>query len=319
MDDSFAAADFIASHKPERALIIGAGYIGLEMADALRHQKIGVTVVEQLPSVLPTVDRELGDALGTYIESHGVEVKTGVRIQEIGREGDALRVTGDDGFDRRVDMVLVVVGVKPVTELAKAAGIATGLRGAIIVNRSMATNVNDIYAAGDCVVTYHRLLNADTYMPLGTTAHKQGRVAGESAAGGQARYGGSLGTQVVKVFDWAVARTGLRDHEARSAGYHPVTVEFSTWDHKAYYPGAHRLTFRITGDEITGQLLGAQLMGHWQGAVAKRVDIFAMALYHQMSVADILEADLSYTPPLGSPWDAVQMAAEHWQKHRQDT
>ena len=318
MDDSFAAADFIASHKPERALIIGAGYIGLEMADALRRQQIAVTVVEQMSAVLPTVDRELGEALGTYIESHGVEVKTGVRIQEIGRDGDGLRVTGDGDFDRRVDMVLVVVGVTPVSELATMAGIATGLRSAVVVDRTMATNFDDIYAAGDCVVTYHRLLNADTYMPLGTTAHKQGRVAGENAAGGQALYGGSLGTQVVKVFDWAVARTGLRGHEARVAGYHPVTVEFSTWDHKAYYPGAHRLTFRITGDEITGQLLGAQLMGHWQGAVAKRVDIFAMALYHQMQVADILEIDLSYTPPLGSPWDAVQMAAEQWQKHRQD-
>jgi NADPH-dependent 2,4-dienoyl-CoA reductase/sulfur reductase-like enzyme len=182
----------------------------------------------------------------------------------------------------------------------------------------MATNFDDIYAAGDCVVTYHCLLHADTYMPLGTTAHKQGRVAGENAAGGQARYGGSLGTQVVKVFDWAVARTGLRDHEAKAAGYHPVTVEFSTWDHKAYYHGAHRLTFRVTGDKITGQLLGAQLMGHWQGVVAKRIDIFAMALYHQMAVTDILEVDLSYTPPLGSPWDAVQMAADYWQKHRQD-
>ena len=206
------------------------------------------------------------------------------------------------------DLVLVVVGVQPVTTLAREAGLALGLRGAIPVDRTMATALPDIYAAGDCVETYHRLLGAPTYLPLGTTAHKQGRVAGANAAGGDAHFAGSLGTQVVKVFDWAVAR----DHEAAAAGYQPQTVEFTAWDHKAYYPGAHELTVRITGDRATGRLLGAQMMGHWQAAVAKRIDFFAMALYRQMTVAQCLEVDLSYTPPVGTPWDAVQMDVDHW-------
>jgi NADPH-dependent 2,4-dienoyl-CoA reductase/sulfur reductase-like enzyme len=315
MDDSFAVARFMDTHRPGRAIIIGAGYIGLEMADALRHKGLAVTVVEQINAVLPTVDPAFGNQLGTYIQNQGIDVRTGVRIEHIHPQGEALRVTGDRGFVQDAEMVLMVVGVKPVTQLAAGAGISLGVRGAIQIDRTMATHVPDIYAAGDCAETYHRLTQRPTYLPLGTTAHKQGRVAGENAVGGRQEFAGSLGTQVLKVFDWAVARTGLRDHEAQAAGYHPVTVEFTTWDHKAYYPGAHEITLRITGDKNTGQLLGAQLLGHWEGAIAKRVDIFAMALYQEMAVPDLLQVDLSYTPPLGSPWDAVQMAADHWGKH----
>ncbi len=312
MEDSFRVAEYLDAHQPHRALIIGAGYIGLEMADALRHRGLAVTVAEQAPAVLPTVDPAWGVRLGDHLAGQGISVRTGVRIEGIARTGNSLHVTGSPSFAEDTDLVLVVVGVQPVADLARDAGLALGIKGAIPVDRTMATALSDIYAAGDCVETYHRLLGAPTYLPLGTTAHKQGRVAGENAAGGDAHFAGSLGTQVVKVFDWAIARTGFRDHEAVAAGYQPRTVEFTAWDHKAYYPGAHELTLRITGDRATGRLLGAQMLGHWQAAVAKRTDFFAMALYHQMTVAQCLEVDLSYTPPLGSPWDAVQMAAEHW-------
>lgn len=312
MEDSFRVAEYLNTHQPQRALIIGAGYIGLEMADALRHRGLAVTVAEQAPAVLPTVDPAWGVRLGDHLADQGISVRTEVRIEGIARTGDSLHVTGSPSFAEDTDMVLVVVGVKPVADLAHHAGLTLGIKGAIPVDRSMATALSDIFAAGDCVETYHRLLNEPTYLPLGTTAHKQGRVAGENAAGGDAHFAGSLGTQVVKVFDWAIARTGFRDHEAVAAGYQPQTVEFTAWDHKAYYPGAHELTLRITGDRATGRLLGAQMMGHWQAAVAKRIDFFAMALYHQMTVAQCLEVDLSYTPPLGSPWDAVQMAADNW-------
>lgn len=312
MDDSFQVAEYLDAHDPGHALIIGAGYIGLEMADALRHRGLAVTIAEQAAAVLPTVDMALGVRLGEHLAGHGVAVRTGVRIDRIARSGDRLRVTGSPSFTADVGMVLVAVGVQPVTNLAHDAGLTLGIKGAIPVDRTMATALADIYAAGDCVETYHRLLGVPTYLPLGTTAHKQGRIAGENAAGGDAHFAGSLGTQVVKVFEWAVARTGLRDHEAAAAGYDPRTVESIAWDHKAYYPGAHEMIFRITGDRKTGRLLGAQILGHWQAAVAKRIDLFAMASYHRMTVAELLEVDLSYTPPLGSPWDAVQMAADSW-------
>ena len=175
----------------------------------------------------------------------------------------------------------------------------------------MATRLPHVWAAGDCVVTHHRLLGV-TYLPLGTTAHKQGRVAGENALGGHARYAGSLGTQVVKVFDLVAARTGLREHEAVGAGYEPVSSTATPDDHKAYYPGAQPITIRVTGDRNTGKLLGAQLIGARGTETAKRVDTYAAALFHGMTVDQMSELDLSYTPPLGSPWDAVQMASQTW-------
>jgi NADPH-dependent 2,4-dienoyl-CoA reductase/sulfur reductase-like enzyme len=178
----------------------------------------------------------------------------------------------------------------------------------------METSLPDIYAAGDCVETWHRLLQTPTYLPLGTTAHKQGRVAGENAVGGDAEFAGSLGTQVVKVFELAIARTGLRAQEAQEAGFAPVTTELKTWDHKAYYPGAHSLRIRVTGDRHTGALLGAQIIGHHRAEVAKRIDIFATALFHRMTINQLNDLDLSYTPPLSSPWDPVQMAAQAWSK-----
>jgi NADPH-dependent 2,4-dienoyl-CoA reductase/sulfur reductase-like enzyme len=187
-------------------------------------------------------------------------------------------VAGEPDFTATADLVLVVVGVRPGTELAVAAGVQTGVRGALRVDRRMRTNFPDVLAAGDCVETRHRLLEEPTYLPLGTTANKQGRVAGETAVGGDRIFAGSLGTQVVKVFELAVARTGLRDQEAQAAGLDPLTVGSVQFDHKAYYPGANQLHIRITGDQASGQLLGAQLVGDHRGEVAKRIDIPANAL-----------------------------------------
>jgi NADPH-dependent 2,4-dienoyl-CoA reductase/sulfur reductase-like enzyme len=180
----------------------------------------------------------------------------------------------------------------------------------------MATDLPDVWAAGDCVETRHALLNTPTYLPLGTTAHKQGRVAGENAAGGERVFAGSVGTQAVLVFDLVAARTGLRDAEAAWAGWDPRTSELTCWDHKVYYPGAEPLVTRLTGDERTGRLLGLQLLGHRSGEVAKRVDIAAVALQQGLSVDALSDLDLSYTPPLGSPWDPVQMAAQDWSAGR---
>lgn len=201
--------------------------------------------------------------------------------------------------------------------LGAAAGIATGIKGALCVNRRMETNLPDIYAAGDCVETWHRLLGHYSYLPLGTTAHKQGRIAGENAVGGNREFAGSLGTQVVKLFDVVAARTGLRHAEAGKAGFDPLTAETTVWDHKAYYPGARELHLRVTGDRKTGQLLGAQLLGHADSEVSKRADVFAAALYQGMLVEELNDVDLSYTPPLSSPWDPVQMVAQAWSKARQ--
>ena len=319
MGDTFAVMRTLEIAAPASAVIVGGGYIGLEMADALTVRGLAVTQMEQLEEVLPTVDPQLGALVHAELAGHGVEVLTGTTVQAITRAaaGQAGRLevqaTAADGIalTRAADMVLVVVGVCPDTALAAEAGATLGVKAAIAVDERMRTNLPDVFAAGDCAVTHHRLLG-QTYLPLGTTAHKQGRVAGENALGGNRRFAGSLGTQVVKIFDQAAARTGLRDHEATPAGFDPVTVGSEADDHKAYYPGSHRIAMRVTGDRATGQLLGLQLFGHKHAEIAKRIDIAATAIFHRMTVDAVSDLDLSYTPPLGSPWEAVQMGAQAW-------
>jgi NADPH-dependent 2,4-dienoyl-CoA reductase/sulfur reductase-like enzyme len=319
MGDTFALMRTLEQSEPAAAVIVGAGYIGLEMAEALTARGLAVTQLEQLPEVLPTVDPSLGALVHAQLAARDVDVLTGTTVRRISRapagQAGRLRVdaTSADGSPviRLADLVLVVAGVRPDTALAADGGAALGTRGAIAVDRAMRTSLPGVLAAGDCVTTYHRLLG-DTYLPLGTTAHKQGRVAGENALGGNREFAGSLGTQVVKIFDQAAARTGLRDHEAAAAGFDPLTVESQADDHKAYYPGSHRITMRVTGDRSTGQLLGLQLFGHRNAEVAKRIDIAATAIFHAMTVDAVSDLDLSYTPPLGSPWEAVQMGAQAW-------
>ncbi len=319
MGDTFELVRTIEEAQPLSAVIVGAGYIGLEMAEGLTARGLSVTQFEQLPEVLPTVDPSLGALVNAELRAHGIDVRTDTTVKRIARapkgsagrfQVDAVESTGTE-LTAFADMVLVVVGVRPDTELAVAAGAELGIGGAIAVDRRMRTKLERVFAAGDCVVTHHRLMGL-TYLPLGTTAHKQGRVAGENAIGGSREFAGSLGTQVVKVFDMAVSRTGLRDHEAVAAGFDPLTVESEADDHKAYYPGSHRIRMRYTGDRRTGRLLGVQLFGHRHAEVAKRIDIAAAAIFNEMTVDAMSDLDLSYTPPLGSPWDAVQTGAQAW-------
>lgn len=312
MEDSFAMERYIEEHAPRTALIVGAGYIGLEMADALTLRGLSVTLIEHGPSVLKTVDASLSTVIHDELVRHGVTIKTGIAVQQINQSNTTLHVFGSPDLRLQTDLVLVATGVEPRTELAVQTGIETGTQGAIRVTRSMETNIPDVYAAGDCVETWHRLLQRPTYLPLGTTSHKQGRVAGANALGHKALFAGTLGTQVVKVFNLVAARTGLRDNEAQEAGFESLTVEGTYWDHKVYYPHAQQVHMRLTGDRATGRLLGAQMVGLVQTEIAKRIDILATALFHEMTIDALSDLDLSYTPPLGSPWDVVQMLAQDW-------
>jgi NADPH-dependent 2,4-dienoyl-CoA reductase/sulfur reductase-like enzyme len=319
MGDTFELMRTLEDRSPASAVIVGAGYIGLEMAEGLSARGLTVTQFEQLPEVLPTVDPSLGALVREELTAHGIDVKTGTTVRRISNApaGSAGRFlieaehVEDGPLTTLADLVLVVVGVRPDTTLVARAGAELGIGGAIVVDRAMRTNLEDVFAAGDCVVTHHRLMGL-TYLPLGTTAHKQGRVAGENAVGGKREFAGSLGTQVVKIFDMVASRTGIRDHEAVAAGFDPMTVEFEADDHKAYYPDSHRIRMRFTGDRHTGRLLGLQLFGHRHAEVAKRIDIAATAIFNGMTVEAMSELDLSYTPPLGSPWDAIQAGAQTW-------
>src|ERR1035437_10122617 len=231
------------------------------MADALTLRGLDVSLVEQSHSALTTVDPELGALVVDELPAHRVRCSFGARVTSIKRAAGRLEVTGENGLRAQGDIVRVRAGVQPDTKLSRDAGASVGVRGAISVDRQMRTGLPKIWAAGDCVETYHKLLEQPVYMPLGSPAHKQGRIAGESAIGGSAEFAGTLGTQVVKVFDLAIAATGLRESAARSEGFDALTVQTSADDHKAYYPGAHPLRLRIVGDRVSGRLLGGQILG----------------------------------------------------------
>lgn len=314
MEDSFRVSRYLTDRQPRSAVIVGSGHIGLEMADALTHRGLEVTLIGRSKTVLPTVEPRFGRILEETLRTRGLRVENDCEVRAIVPDRRSLRVLGSGDVNISAELVLVAVGVEPNADIGRQAGLPTGVKGALRVNRRMETGIPDVYAAGDCVETWHRLFGDYSYLPLGTTSHKQGRVAAENAVGGCREFQGSLGTQVVKVFDLVAARTGLRDDEARKAGFQSVTAESRDFAHKAYYPGAQQLCLSVTGDRSTGKLLGAQILGHWQSEVAKRIDVYATSLFHGIEVEELNDLDLSYTPPLGSPWDAVQMAAQAWSR-----
>jgi NADPH-dependent 2,4-dienoyl-CoA reductase/sulfur reductase-like enzyme len=312
MDDGLKIQRYLASHRPQKIVLIGGGYIGAEMAEAMLHRRLQVEVVERSQVLLRHIDPEFSRSIQAELESQGARIHTGFTVEKIEYKGQKLHVISSRGRQIPADMVLVAVGCLPQTELAASAGIRTGKHGAIQVTRRMETNIPGIYAAGDCVETWNRILKSHTYQPLGTVAHKQGRIAGENAAGGDRKFSGTLGTQSIKIMNLVYARTGLLAEEAVRAGYDPVSSRIETYDHKSYYPGACSLKLIIIGDRMTRRLLGAQILGSQHAEISKRLDILACALYHQMAVGELEDLDLSYTPPLSTPWDPIQTAAQAW-------
>lgn len=305
----------LSTRHPRSAVIIGAGYIGLEMAEALTRRGLDVTMLQRGPEVLSTLDADLASLIHDELARHGVHVHTNTTVRNIqrGEHGPVVVSDGPTGPQQiRTDLIIAVVGVRPNTRLLTSAGATTGPGAAITVDDQMRTGLPDIYAAGDGVTTKHRLLG-DTWLPLGTTAHKQGLIAGENAIGGNATFAGVLGTQVVKVFNLVAARTGLREAEAHGADLSARSVTATPDDHKAYYPGSHPITIRLTGHSTTGQLLGAQLVGTYGTEIAKRSDVLATAIFTGLTIPQLSDLDLAYTPPLAAPWDAIQATAQHWE------
>lgn len=314
MPDAFAIDKYIEEQQPKTAVVIGAGYIGMEMAEALTKRGIQVTIIEFAESVMPSMDIDLGKKIQDVLLNEGITVINQVSVESIQEVGAQLLVTGKPNFETLTDMVLVAVGSIPNSLLGQSIGLATDIKGALKVNRQMETNLPDIYAAGDCVETWHRMIKRYTYLPLGTVAHKQGRIAGENAVGGNIEFAGTVGTQSLKIFNHVLARTGLTEREARQYGFNPISADIETWDHKVYYPSAEKLLIRVTADRNTKRLLGAQMIGAYKTEVSKRIDIFAAALYHELTLDEFSDYDLSYTPPLSSPWDPAQMAVQGLEK-----
>lgn len=306
LSDGLALHDALKSKPPRSVVIVGGGYIGLEMAEAFRARNLPVTIVEMASQLMVNLDQEMSELVLTEVESHGVRVLLNDGLVRCEGAGHVEKVITQHN-EISADLVLLAIGVRPNTKLAEQAGLKLGAGKAIAVDEHMRTSIEGIYAAGDCAETWHQVTGDKTYIPLGTTANKQGRVAGANVAGMDCTFEGVVGTAVAKVFGLEVARTGLTEKEAAAKGFNVHTATIHATDHASYYPGATPLHVKLIIDRATRRLLGAQLVGA-QGA-AKRVDVLAAALYAKMTVDDLTRLDYSYAPPYASVWDATLVAA----------
>ncbi len=306
LESGLAMQRFLADRKPRRAVIVGGGYIAVEMAETLRRLGLGATMVIRSGQVLrATLDDDMRALVENELGRHDVQMLTGTPLAFEG-ESQVSAVATEDGR-LPCDIVLVGTGADPNTELAEVAGVALGHTGAIATDNAMCTNLPDVYAAGDCAEAWHLVTGQPAYIPLGSTANKQGRVAGENAAGGQATFGGIVGTMVVRCFDLAVASTGLTAAAARSAGFDVQETAIQAKDISHYFPGAADIHVKLVVDGATGRLLGGQIVG--RRGVAKRIDILATALHQRMTVTELQQLDLSYAPPFAPAMDPILVAA----------
>jgi len=298
--------DVIDREKPERAVIIGGGYIGLEMAEALIMRGLDVSLVELAAQVMNTLDPDMGSLVSEALMRVGVKLFREESFRAVEMEEDRVRAVVTDRRTLPADIVILGLGVRPNTELAEHAGIALGVRKAIKTNDRMQTNMPGVWAAGDCAESFHLVSRRPVHIALGTIANKQGRVAGINLGGGYATFPGVVGTAVSKICDFEVARTGLQEREITDLGLEYVTGRIEGMTRASYYPNAGKITVKALAERETGRLLGAQIVGV-EGA-AKRIDVFATALHAGFDVEEMINLDLSYAPPYSGVWDPVHLA-----------
>ncbi len=304
--DGKAIKDFLKRRSPRRAAVIGGGYIGLEMAHVLADMGLAVTVIEKLPSILADWEPEAIQPVHKALVTGGVALREGVTVEGFaGIEGRVTTVQTDSGTVA-TDLVVIAIGVRPATALADRSGITLGYKGAVAVDRELRTNLPGIWAAGDCAEQWHRLLQKNVWVPLGTNANKQGRIAGENAAGGHAVWEGMIGSAVFRTLGADAARTGLGRDEAQAAGIDVAVSVVDGWDTAHGMPDRQPIRIVLLSRKDDGRVVGAQLVG---GGVAKRCDIFATAIWAGMTVRDVGNLDLVYAPPFSPVWDPVLVAA----------
>jgi NADPH-dependent 2,4-dienoyl-CoA reductase/sulfur reductase-like enzyme len=302
-----AVRRFVDEERPSRAVVIGAGYIGLEMAEALVRRGLHVTLLERSPQPMVTLDHDMGELIGDAMREMGIDVMCDCAARGIERVGRRVVAVATDTDTVPADIVVLGLGVTPGTELAAAAGVPVGETGGIITDDRMETRVSRVWAAGDCVEMRHRITGNPVAFALGTHANKHGRIAAENFTGGDARFPGVIGTAITKVCEVEIGRTGLTESEAAEAGYDTVAASVDTTTRASYYPGSAPITVKMVADRTSGQLLGAQIVGK-EGA-GKRIDTAALAVWNEMAVEEVAMLDLSYAPPLSPLWDPVLVAA----------
>lgn len=292
----------------KKAVIIGAGYIGLELAETFYELDIKTTILEKANRILPKFDPEMAQLVHDHLLENQVEIILGDGLAKFnGNNGRVISVETETGRVIPADIVIIAIGVRPNVNLAKEVGINLGTTGAIAVDSRMETSVPGIYAAGDCCETVNRITSQPTWMPLGDIANLQGRVAGENAAGGNASFPGVFGTAIFKTFKLTVAITGLSEQSALQSGFDPISIVTTGSDRARYYPGKQDFTLKLIGNRKDGGLLGAQIIG--LASVDKMIDIAATALLGKLTCADLENADLAYSPPFSPVLSPIIVAA----------
>jgi NADPH-dependent 2,4-dienoyl-CoA reductase/sulfur reductase-like enzyme len=309
LDDGQALLDTLATTRGRRAVVVGAGYIGVEMAEAMTKHGYEVTVVNRGSEPMSTLDPDMGRLVHGAMEGLGITMVNDAEVTKILTGDDGrVRAVGTDAAEYPADVVVLGIGVRPETALAGAAGLPLGDHGGLLTDLAMRVRGHEnIWAGGDCVEVLDLVSGRERYVPLGTHANKHGQVIGTNAGGGYATFPGVVGTAVSKVCDLEIARTGLREKDARRAGlrYEAVTIESTS--RAGYYPNAAPMTVKMLAERRTGRLLGVQIVGR-EGS-AKRVDIAAVALTARMTVEEMTALDLGYAPPFSPVWDPVLVAA----------
>jgi NADPH-dependent 2,4-dienoyl-CoA reductase/sulfur reductase-like enzyme len=306
LDDGIALLRAL-EEKPRRAVVVGAGYIGLEMAEALIRRGLKVSLIDAAEQPMSTLDPDMGALVAGALRGLGVEVFLGERIEGFAESGGRVTAALTENRTLPADLVVLGLGTRPNSALAEASGIPVGETSGIRTDRRMRTTVEGVWAAGDCVETFHLVSQRPVAIALGTHANKQGRAAGINIGGGYATFPGVIGTAVSKICEYEVARTGLTTAGAAEAGFETAEEIVESTTRAGYYPGARQIKIKMIADRRTGRLLGAQIVG--QEGAAKRIDALAVAIWHEMTVEDMTGLDLSYAPPFAPVWDPVLIAA----------
>lgn len=306
VEDTFKIHDYVDSSRPKSAVIVGGGYIGIEVAENLKEKGLDVTIVQKPKQLMNTMDYDMAAFVHSKLRAKGVDLKLSSNVVGFDDTDDQITTLLEDGNKLTSDMVLLAIGVVPENTLAKDAGLTLGVKGSIVVNDKMETSIPDIYAVGDAIQVKHFVTDEDTAIALAGPANKQGRIAADNICGMESRYQGSMGSSIIKIFDMTVAGTGLTEKAAKAAGLNYESVVLSPSSHAGYYPGAKAMTMKVVFDRDSLKILGAQIVG--TEGVDKRLDVIATAISAGLKADKLKDLDLAYAPPFSSAKDPVNMA-----------
>ena len=306
VEDTLRIKKYIEEQQPKSAVLAGGGFIGLELAENLRELGLDVTIVQRPKQLMSPFDADMAALIHGEMRRHGVKLALGHTVEGFEGKDGGIDVLLEGGAPLHADMVVLAIGVEPDSALAKAAGLALGVKGSIAVNDRMETSQADIYAVGDAVQVRHYVTGGDALIALAGPANKQGRIAADNICGGDSRYTGSQGSSVIKVFDMTAAVTGVNEAQAAKAGLDADSVVLSPMSHAGYYPGGRVMTMKVVFEKETYRLLGAQIVGY--EGVDKRIDVLATAIRAGLKATELKDLDLAYAPPYSSAKDPVNMA-----------